>query len=147
MPFDALTVSTQVSGNGNTVIASGTNPKTILGVSMQQANVASETDLRCGTTVIARNYATNFSYTPMNKVCYNTINIDKTGNDNANVIVNYVTYDMSKKSTSTVQDIYNQATSTSQFGPNLNEWLFVVAVFLFFISWQTWGRISLTKTS
>jgi len=141
LPTDTKTIATGVSGTGNTIVVSGTNPKTILGVAMQQGNVASDTDVRCGTEVIARNYATNFSYVPTNKVCYNTINIEKTGNDNAHVIINYVTYDMSLKATSTMEDLYQQG----KLGANLSEWSFVVAVFLFFLSWMAWSRISFTK--
>lgn len=143
MPSDAKSVQVEVSGNGNTVVVNGTNAKTILGVAMQQSNTASDTSLRCGTTILAKNYATNFSYVPLNKVCYGTINIEKTGADTASVVINYVTYDMSLKPTTTIQDVYNNG----QLGLNANEWLFIVAIFLFFISWKSWGAISIIKST
>lgn len=37
------------------------------------------------------------------------------------------------------------SSSQDNAGPNLNEWLFVVAVIIFFLSWIAWPRISFTK--
>lgn len=148
MPTDTLTIWREVTGNGNTLLVSGSTTKTILGVAMQQGNTSSDTDLRCGTQVIARNYATNFSYVPLNKVCTSTINIQKTGNDNASLVVNYVPYDLSKKSTTTVAtttiitgDVTVQDNPTFSF----QEGLFIMAVFLFIISYNVWGKLNFFK--
>lgn len=148
MPTDTLTIWREVTGNGNTLLVSGSTTKTILGVAMQQGNTSSDTDLRCGTEVIARNYATNFSYVPLNKVCTSTINIQKTGNDNASLVVNYVPYDLSKKSTTTVAtttiitgDVTVQDNPTFSF----QEGLFIMAVFLFIISYNVWGKLNFFK--
>lgn len=148
MPTDTLTIWREVTGTGNTLLVSGSTTKTILGVAMQQGNTSSDTDLRCGTEVIARNYATNFSYVPLNKVCTSTINIQKTGNDNASLVVNYVPYDLSKKSTTTVAtttiitgDVTVQDNPTFSF----QEGLFIMAVFLFIISYNVWGKLNFFK--
>ena len=142
MPTDTVTLFNEVSGTGNTVLVSGTTGKTILGVAMQQQNVASDTDVRCGTTVIARNYATNFSYVPINKVCYDTINIQKTGNDTASVIVNYVPYDLSLMSTTTQEVIVVDVKAGGYVGPTFNEWLFVSGIVVFLVSFMVWGRFN-----
>jgi len=115
-PNDAITTFTEVAGTGNTVVVSGTAKKTILGVSMQQGNNASATVIQCGTTPIAKNYATNFSYVPENYSCQNTINIQKTGNDSAAVIITYVPYKRSDFATTTAQVAaigYNPSTTIS----------------------------------
>lgn len=107
LPSDTKTIQIEVQGTANTVLVNTTTAKTILGVAIQQQNIASDTDLRCGTTVLARNYATNFSYVPINYICFSTINIQKTGNDKASVVVNYV-----ERDTSTTLDPLSDLTAT-----------------------------------
>lgn len=140
-PTDAITEWREISGVTNVTIANGSNVKTILGIAMQQGNVASQTDLRCGNSVIARNYATNLSYIPLNYRCSDTININKTGNDNASVVVTYVPYDMRYMSTSTVERLAD----IGKLGPSYFDWLLIAGVAIFFISFMTWGAISFTK--
>lgn len=94
-PNDAKTVWNEISGNTNHVLVSGNTPKTVLGVSIQQGNNASETDIRCGNDVIARNYATNLGMVLVSYYCANSINVQKSGQDNASVVVTYVDYDLS----------------------------------------------------
>ena len=152
MPNDTITKWVEVSGTGNTIVVPHNGTSTILGVAMQQANVSSDTDLRCGNEIIARNYATNFSYVPLNKTCTSTINIDKTGNDKASLVINYVPYELQKTSTSTIEEVLGGATTTVQVnggydGANLQEWLFVVMVVIFIISWLLWPRISFTNVN
>jgi len=94
-PTDAITIYDEINGNVTDTLVSGSNAKTVLGVSFQQENISSDTSLRCGTQIIAKNYATNLNYNPLSYVCYDTINILKTGNDSASVIVTYVPRDVS----------------------------------------------------
>lgn len=100
-PNDTITFSGEFCGQySNFDIFDGGN-STILGVAMQQANVSSDTTLKCGNEAVARNYATNYSHVPMSKNCEDDIHLDKTGNDCAFLIVNYVPYLKSDYSTST----------------------------------------------
>lgn len=57
--------------------------------------------------------------------------------------ITYVPYNLASTTS-------EEATTTVVFngmydGANFQEWLFVAGVFLFFISWLTWSRISFTK--
>jgi len=90
LPYDTITKTYLLSGSGTTVIQSGTTPKTVLSVSYLQANVSSDTDLMCGSTIIYRNFATNVGMQEMNYTCNDVLQFVKTGNDTAQVVVNYV---------------------------------------------------------
>jgi hypothetical protein len=94
-PSDAISIYDEISGNVTHTLVSGTSPKTILGVSFQQENISSDTSLRCGNNIVAKNYATNLNYNPLSYICNDTINILKTGNDDASIIVTYVPRDVS----------------------------------------------------
>lgn len=132
-PSDARTVTADVSGVSTSTVVSGNYPKTILGVSTQQENTASQTDVRCDGKIVSRNYATNLSFAPMNFYCYGPIEIVKTGNDQSHTVVTYVPYDTA----SSTNSWYNQM--------NFYESLFIIGVVLFFLSFMTWGRISFTN--
>lgn len=109
---DTLTFSGEFCGIfSNFDIANG-DAHTILGVAMQQANVSSDTTLKCGNEMVARNYATNYSHVPMMYSCENDIHLDKTGNDCAFVIVNYVPYLKSNFSTTTYNPTIGISTTT-----------------------------------
>lgn len=94
-PTDAKTTWNEISGNVNHVLVSGTTPKTILGIAIQQGNNASETSVRCGSNTVARNYATNLGMVLVSYLCNDTINVQKSGQDLASVVVTYVDYDLS----------------------------------------------------
>lgn len=106
-PNDSITISEPISGNVVQQMTSGGGPNTILAVSMQQANVSSDTTIECGNDPVARNYATNFSVVHMNYQCDDNIIISKTGNDEAFVIITYVPYFTGDFSTTTEGTIYN----------------------------------------
>jgi len=91
LPYDTITKTYLLSGSSTTVIQGSTTPKTVLSVSFLQGNVASDTDLMCGSTVIYRNFATNVSQQDMNYTCQDELKFVKTGADTAQVVINYVT--------------------------------------------------------
>lgn len=62
---------------------------TILGFSTQQENTASLTQLRCGTDIIATNYAVSLDQQLFIYECNGTININKTGNDKSFNLITY----------------------------------------------------------
>jgi len=109
---DTITTFNEVSGDGITTIVSGNDPKIILGVAMQQGNVSSDTEVRCGNDVVAKNYATNFSHVPINYLCDDDINITKTGNDDASVIITYAPYGIENIATTTYNPTSGIASST-----------------------------------
>lgn len=112
-PNKAVTIAHELVGVSSYDIALG-DEFTILGVAMQQSNTSSNTVLKCDDVVIAKNYATNYSHVPMNYRCEGDIEISKTGNDNAFVIVTYVPYFTDEMSTTTLgyNPIDNIASST-----------------------------------
>lgn len=98
---DAVTYVTEISGV-TTDIFTDSGDYTVLSVAMQQANNSSATQVKCGSDLIAKNYATNFSAVQMNYQCADDIlQISKTGNDSSTVIVTYVPYLTSDYSTTT----------------------------------------------
>ncbi len=105
-PYDAITFTTEISGVTSQNIMPGSTPKTVLSVAMQQENQASNTVVECGSNLIAKNYATNFSAVPMSYRCFDTLRVSKTGNDKSTVIVTYVPYDIS-----TTTPDYNPSTN------------------------------------
>lgn len=110
-PNDTLTFSGEFCGVYSNFDISTLENQTIVGVAMQQANVSSDTTLKCGNDLIARNYATNYSHVPMNVQCKNDIHLDKTGNDCAFVIVNY--RPLLSNDYSTTTPVYNPSTNIS----------------------------------
>lgn len=107
-PNNAITKSIEVSGNvTNTFEPSG--KYTILGFSTQQENTASLTQLRCGSTVVATNYAVSLDQQLMWYQCNGTLNINKTGNDKSFNIITYVQGFLSEIPTTTVG--YNPSTN------------------------------------
>ena len=117
-PNDTITHSHEYCGPQSVVISSA-DQNTILGVAMQQSNVSSDTVVECGNTPVAKNYATNYSHVPMNYQCEDNIELTKTGNDCAFVIVNYTPYLTGDYSTTT-QYGYNPPTGiTSSSSINL----------------------------
>ena len=100
-PNDAITVFEELNGPQTVNITGNNGPNTILSVAIQQSNVSSDTEIRCGGDTVAKNYATNFSAVPMKYDCDDDIILTKTGNDDASIIVTYVPYFLSDYSTTT----------------------------------------------
>lgn len=111
IPNDTITHSQEYCGPQSVIISSG-DQHTILGVAMQQSNVSSDTTVECGNIAVAKNYATNYSHVPMNYQCEDNIELTKTGNDCAFVILNYTPYLTSDYSTTT-QYGFNPPTNIS----------------------------------
>jgi len=109
---DAVTFVTEISG-ATTNIFTDSGDYTVLSVAMQQENNASNTQIKCGNNLIAKNYSTNFSNVPMNYQCSGDIlQVVKTGNDHSTVIITYVPYLTGDYSTTT-QFGYNPTTEIS----------------------------------
>lgn len=90
-PFDAITLYHELIGPSTYTFVSGTTPKTILGVSVQQSATNSQSDIRCGPTdIFVRNYGKDFPFNILNKKCEQDIVIEKTGQDSASFIITYV---------------------------------------------------------
>ena len=90
-PLGTQTYSEEICGINDFVAVSG-DQFSILGVAMQQSNISSDTVIECGNTPIAKNYATNYSHVPMNYQCDDNIEISKSGQDCAFVIINYTPF-------------------------------------------------------
>lgn len=133
-PNDAITYTTEIHG-AVTEILTDSGDFTILAVAMQQSNVSSATKLQCGSDLVAQNYATNFSNVTMNYQCDDDIvQIVKTGNDYATVIVTYVPYLTGDYSTTT-QFGYNPRTDIAsstdvQFYGSISAGEFIISIIL-----------------
>ena len=93
-PVDAITQSVELFDEDSFTFDSTTNPKTILNISMQQSGLQSATELLCGSTTLAKNYDADLEQVLMNRTCFDTLSVDKTGiGDDAFIIVTYVPYD------------------------------------------------------
>ncbi|KKM77506.1 hypothetical protein LCGC14_1369360 [marine sediment metagenome] len=99
-PKDAITVSAELVGVTEQVFEATTDPKTILGVTMQQSGSQSDTTLICGTAEVAKNYNKDLTFVPLNYRCFDTLKVEKNGaGDNAFIILTYVPYDMTVATT------------------------------------------------
>jgi hypothetical protein len=102
IPTDTITHTINIlQGGAGDYIITTEYPTTILGISFYQGNVASDSILYCGSTLIFDNFAQSISYIQLNYPCYDTLKIVKTGNDKAMIVVNYAPYDLTKNPTST----------------------------------------------
>lgn len=111
---DTITVTNVLSGPTTLQITNNGGPNTVIGVAMQQSNNSSATQVKCDNDLIAQNYATNFSNVLMNYQCDGDIEISKTGQDEATVIVSYIPDRFTGDSSTTTQiSGYNPATSIS----------------------------------
>jgi len=103
-PPETLTISTELVGAGSTTILP-TGTYTILQVNMQQSGVASETQLLCGTLIIAKNYAKDLPSIQMSYVCNNTVTLSKTGADSSTAVVVYTTKPLPEIANTSIQNI------------------------------------------
>lgn len=99
LPPDTISYTKHFVGEFDYVISSGSS--TVLGFSSKQKNTASDTRLYCGNVEILDNFATSYDYLPLNYVCSSTLWLDKTGRDEAMIVVNYLPYTISKERTNT----------------------------------------------
>lgn len=93
-PIDALTQYHELVGAGSYTMVAGTSVKYILGASIQQENVSSTSEVLCGSSVVARNYAKDLIHNNLQYRCEDDLKISKTGNDDASFIVTYVEKDL-----------------------------------------------------
>lgn len=94
-PTDAITIQHELVGDSSYVMVSGTDKKTIIGISIQQSKDASTSQIRCGTTTLALNYAKDLPFNQVQYLCNDTINVTKTGQDSASFLITYVPRDIS----------------------------------------------------
>jgi hypothetical protein len=114
-PSDALTVQHELIGPTSYTLVSGTNAKTIIGLSIQQSGVASTSNLKCGTTVLALNYGKDLPYNNTSYYCSDNININKTGQDSSSFIITYVNRD-----TRTTMPLTASASISASLNPEVN---------------------------
>ena len=94
-PSDALTVHHELVGESSYTLVSGTSPKTILGISIQQSKDLSDSYLKCNDVIIAKNYAKDLPFNAVIYYCPYPISVSKTGQDSASFIVTYVNRNIS----------------------------------------------------
>lgn len=93
-PINAITQSVELFGVDSFIFDATTNPKTILNIAMQQSGLQSNTTLVCGSEVLAKNYDRDLKQVLMNRQCFDTLAVNKTGiGDDAFIIITYVPYD------------------------------------------------------
>lgn len=68
----------------------------VVGYSIQQSGQASDTQLKCGTTVVFRNYAKDNPYQQVSLKCKDDFTGVKTGNDSSFITVTYIPRDLSQ---------------------------------------------------
>ena len=91
-PKDAITQTTELQGAGDFVFDNTTDPKTILGISIQQSGTASDSFVLCGADTIAKNFSKELANVVLNYECNDILKVEKTGNDDAFFIITYVPY-------------------------------------------------------
>lgn len=112
---------------------------TILGIAMQQSNNSSDTEVGCGSQVLAKNYATNFSQVLMQHECFDGIRLSKTGQDSSSINVVFARGYLDE-ATTTYNYIYNP-TKNDDIATTTDLTLYgsftagevVIALFLFFL--------------
>jgi hypothetical protein len=95
-PVDALSIHHELSGPSSVDFVTGSTPKSILGISIQQSGTASTTNILCGSTIIGINYGKDFPYNSTQFICSDTIRASKTGQDSSSIIITYVNRDITK---------------------------------------------------
>lgn len=111
-PPDAITIFEEISGNVTTTIVNNNDDLTVLAITFQQSKDLSDTILFCGNDPLAKNYGKDFAQTFTNYKCNDDLILNKTGNDNATVIVTYIPYFQSNTATTTELG-YNPSTNIS----------------------------------
>ena len=122
LPKNTQTYFLYLDGAGTHTITE--NPSTVLGYAFTQSNVSSDTDLMCGNEILFRNFSKDVCFIPANYYCTTTLQIIKTGNDEASVSVSYYPGN------------YNEIPGSSLY---VNaEMRFLLCVIIFFLSIMAW---------
>lgn len=103
-PTDAITEFYELAGAGQIDFATST--RTILGISIQQSSVASNSYSMCNGNIFALNYSRDFSFNPINYVCNGVFSIGKTGVDSAAFIITYVPRDISSSTNASTSQLF-----------------------------------------
>jgi hypothetical protein len=95
LPIDTLSWNIHIDGIGTIPLYSFTSesPGTILGVSFTQEKDLSTTELWCGSDIVFVNWAKDVPYCEMVYICDDDLYLEKTGQDEAFVVINYVARD------------------------------------------------------
>lgn len=110
-PSDAITIFETAQGNITTTIINNNDPLTILAITFQQEKDLSDTILYCGNDPLAKNYGKDFAQSFTNYKCDDDIILNKTGNDEASLIITYIPYYQSDTGTTTSELGYNPSTN------------------------------------
>lgn len=93
-PTDAISITQNLNGAGNVVLASST--RTILSVSVQKESASKLTSVLCNNTIVSENYSNiTLFWQPMQYVCNGTLTMQTTGTGNSSFIITYVNRDIS----------------------------------------------------
>jgi hypothetical protein len=104
-PFDAITKTIVTSGTQTTYIETGNASRTILAVQTTQSNLASNTDIKCGTTEILTNFAKDTQFHLSQFRCAGDLFIVKTGNDTSQTVITYINRDIAIDATTSTQRV------------------------------------------
>ncbi len=135
LPSDTQTVAAYLTTAATTTILDNSDPITILSIAIANKANNQVVDFYCDSQYLSSFSVPTAVYSPVNVPCNDDLIVHTRLASDVTVVINYVPYYTQELSTTTRE--YD--------GANLNEWLFVVAVFLFFLSWISWSRISFTK--
>jgi len=123
-PKDAKTISTSITNIGSEILVSDI-PSSVLSVRIQQSGIQSETEIYCGSHIIAHNYAKDYSIDLGHHICYDPVVMNKTGaGDTAFATLTYVPYDINKNDTSSTSPYFINGFSYGEI---------VLSIFLFLI--------------
>jgi hypothetical protein len=93
-PTDAISITQNLNGAGNVVLASST--RTILAISVQKENASKLTSVLCNSTIVSENYSNiTLFWQPIQYVCNGTLTMQTTGVGNSSFIITYVNRDIS----------------------------------------------------
>lgn len=93
-PLDAITQQIEASGSITVFIDNTNATKTILAVSMQQQNIASDSHLQCGGVDIFVNFAKDTAFNLTQFKCAAPLTLVKMGNDISQTVITYVKRDI-----------------------------------------------------
>jgi hypothetical protein len=114
---DALTLVHEQLGAGTYTFLPAGPVRYILGIAVQQSGQASDTLIKCGSTVVLRNYGKENNFQQLSYKCSDAITLDKTGNDSAFITITYVPRDLSLLPAS-VTEISTVSGNLVEFGLN-----------------------------
>jgi len=139
LPRDTITKSIffEKGDNEDKILDSTTDFKTILGIHFLQSSNASDTFLKCGQEDVYQNFGEFTGYIDLNFSCQNNLKIEKTGTDEAQIIVNYVVRDRGN-----IPDPFNDsfaAINTQVFLTNFFLFIIILGGIIFLVSMHFLG--------